>query len=80
MSPGQKFRLDTPTIGLAGNRRRQALIPAESIIKIVSVPTDYRRMVDVLWDGQPITMFALDVDVPVTEVSEPQFLGLSAHA
>ena len=80
MSPGQKFRLDTPTIGLAANRRRQVLIPAESTIKIVSVPTDYQRMVDVLCDGQPLTMFALDVDVPVTEVAEPQVLGLSTHA
>ena len=80
MLPGEKFKLDTPTIGLTANPRRQVLIPAESIIKILSVPTDYRKMVDVLWNGQPLTMFAFDVNVPGTEVAEPEFLGLSAHA
>lgn len=80
MLPGQKFKLDTPTIGLAANRRQQVLIPAESIIKILSVPTDYSKMVDVLWNGQRLTMFVFDVDVPRTEGAEPKFLGLSAQA
>ena len=61
---GKKVKLDTPTLGLAANRKRQVLVPAESVIEIVSVPTDYQRMVDVLWDGEPLTMFVHDVDVP----------------
>ena len=58
-----KAKLDTPAIELAANRRRQALIPGESITKIVSFPTDYQRTVDVHWDGQPLTMFVLYVYV-----------------
>ena len=68
---GEKFKLDTPTLGLAANRRRQVLVPAKSIIEIVSVPTDYQQRVDVLWEGQPLTMFVLDVDLLGTEVAEP---------
>jgi hypothetical protein len=75
MLPGEKFKLDRPAIGLAAKRRRQVLIPEESIIKIVSVPTDHRGMVDVLWDGQRLTMFVLDVGAPGTEVTELQFLS-----
>ena len=65
---GEKFKLDTPTLGLAVNRRRQVLVPAKSIVEIVSVPTDHERMVDVLWDGEPLTMFVHDVDVRGTEI------------
>jgi hypothetical protein len=80
MLPGEKFKLDTPTIGLAANRRRQVLIPAASIIEIVSIPNCYQGMVDVLWQGRILTMFALDVDVPVIEIAELEHLGLSARA
>ena len=63
MLSGEKFKLDTPTIGLAANRRQQVLIPGESIIEIVSVrnrpQTDGRCPLD----GQPLTMFMHDVDV-----------------
>ena len=76
---GEKYRLDTPTLGLAANRRWQVLVPAESVIEIVSVPTDYQRMIDVLWDGQPLTMFVHDVDFLGTEVAEPELFSLIAH-
>jgi hypothetical protein len=79
MLPGEKFKLDTPTLGLAASGLRQVLIPAKSIIEIVSVPTDYKRMVDVLWDGQPLTMFVYDLDVTEIEIAESR-LRLSAHA
>ena len=76
---GEKYKLDTPTLGLAANRRRQVLVPAESVIEIVSVPTDYQWMIDVLWDGQPLTMFVHDVDFLETEVAEPELFSLIAH-
>jgi hypothetical protein len=77
---GEKYKLDTPTLGLAANRRRQVLVPAESVIEIVSVPTAYQRMVDVLWDGQPLTMFVHDVDFLGPEVAEPESFNLIARA
>ena len=76
---GEKHRLDTPTLGLTANRRRQVLVPAESVIEIVSVRTDYQRMIDVLWDGQPLTMLVHDVDFLRTEVAEPESFSLIAH-
>ena len=68
--PGERFKMDTPTI--AANRR-QILIPTESIVKIASVPTCHKWMVDVLWDGQPLTMFVLDL-------SEDEIKAQSARA
>ena len=41
-----------PTMGLAANQRQQVSIPAASVIEIVSVPTKYKQMIDVLWDGE----------------------------
>lgn len=76
---GEKYTLDTRTLGLAANRRRQVLVPAGSVIEIVSVPTNYQRMIDVLWDGQPLTMFVHDVDFLETEVAEPELFSLIAH-
>jgi hypothetical protein len=80
MLPGKKFKLDTPTIGLAANRRRQVLIPADSIVEIVSIPTEYKKMVDAMWDGHPLVMFVHDVDVPGTKIAEPQRIRLIARA
>ena len=80
MLAGEKFKLDTPTIGLAAPGGRQVLIPAGSIIEIAPVSTQSKGMVAVLWDDELLTMFALDVDMPGTESEEPQHSGLSAYA
>ena len=46
-------------------------IPAGAIIKVVSGSTgDGDRMVDVLWEGRTVTMFADDVDVLGTEITD----------
>jgi hypothetical protein len=73
MLSGRKFRLERPTLaidGVDGNGKRQtSYVPAGSVIKILSGPTSVGdRIVDVLWEGQTLTMFAIDVDVRGTEI------------
>lgn len=73
MLTGRRFRLERATLaidGVDGNGKRHTIyVPAGAIIKVVSGPTSAGdRMVDVLWDGKPFSMFAIDVNVRGTEV------------
>ena len=71
MLTGRRFRLERPTLAIHGleGKRQTSFVPAGAIIKVVSGPTSAGdRMVDVLWDGKIVTMFAIDVDVRGTEV------------
>ena len=73
MLTGKRFRLRTPTLAIDGvdvnGKRQTSYVPAGAIIKVVSGPTSAGdRMVDVLWDGKPFTMFAIDVNVRGTEI------------
>ena len=81
MLSGKKFRLERCTVALDGidSHRRMMAIPAGETVEVVSEPTT-RGMVDVLWQGLVLTMFAFDVDVPGTEIAELQPFGLSASA
>jgi hypothetical protein len=68
---GRRFKLQTPTLAIDGvdGKRQSSYVPAGAIIKVVSGPTsDGDRMVDVLWNGKVVTMFAIDVNVRGTEV------------
>ena len=60
MFPGDRYKLGT------------CLIPAESIIECVSTPNCHKGMVDMLWVGEPLTMFVHEVDCPGTKIAEPQ--------
>ncbi|MCU1335353.1 MAG: hypothetical protein JWO19_934 [Bryobacterales bacterium] len=33
-------------------------------------PSQWRRMIDVLWEHHKVVMFAIDVDVPGTEITK----------
>jgi len=71
MLSGRRFKLETPTLAIDGvnGKRHTSYVPAGAIIKVVSGPTSAGdRMVDVLWDGKIVTMFAIDVNVRGTEV------------
>jgi hypothetical protein len=73
MLTGKRFRLESPTLSIEGvNGKREALyVPEGAVIKVVSGPTsEGDRMVDMLWDGKIVTMFAIDVNVRGTEISE----------
>jgi len=83
MLTGKKFKLDRTTLALdvVEGRRRTVAVPAGEIIKIVDGPTSNQdRMVDILWQGRVLTMFALDVDARGTEISESEPLSKSARA
>ena len=61
---GEKFRVVTALMGVdyAGDHRVTVIIPADAIIQVVSGPRlDNTRMVDVLWEGRPLTMFVQDI-------------------
>lgn len=71
MLTGKRFRLEIPTLAIDGGngKRHTSCVPAGAIIKVVSGPSGAGdRMVDVLWDGKIVTMFAVDVNVRGTEV------------
>ena len=83
MLAGKKFKLEQNTLALGtldGNRRA-IIIPAGAIIKVVSGPAgDGNQMLDVLWQRRILTVFALDVDVRGTEITEAMSRNLSASA
>jgi hypothetical protein len=61
---GKRFRLKVPTIGLVliDDKRVAVPIPAGSIVVVTGGPRpNDMRMIDVLWEGQTLTMFAEDV-------------------
>ena len=71
MLTGKRYRLERPTLAIhSTNGKRESLyVPAEAIVKVVSGPTSTGdRMVDVLWDGKIVTMFAIDVNIRGTEI------------
>jgi len=83
MLTGKKFKLERSTVALdvVDGHRRTLAIPAGEIVEVVSGPNSQPdRMVDVLWQGRVLTMFALDVDVRGTEIPEPEYPGMSANA
>lgn len=72
MLTGKHFRLKVPTIGLAliDDRRVAVPIPADSIVTVASGPSpNDMRMVDVLWEGQTLVMFAEDVQKRGEEIT-----------
>jgi hypothetical protein len=83
MLTGKKLKLERTSLApnvVDGNRRSVA-IPAGNVVEIVSgQKSQDDRMVDVLWEGQALTMFVLDADLPGTEIAEPQYPGRSDHA
>jgi hypothetical protein len=69
---GKRFRLKFATLGLTliDGRRVAVNIPAESIVEVTGGPRpNDRRMVDVLWEGQALVMFAEDVQERGQEVT-----------
>jgi hypothetical protein len=65
---GERFRIVTALIGVdyTGDREVTVIIPADAIIEVVSGPRlDNTGMVDVLWEGRPLSMFVQDILVAV---------------
>jgi hypothetical protein len=60
----KKYRATTALIGVdyTGDHGVAVTVPADALIQVVSGPCeDNIRMVDVLWEGRPVRMFARDI-------------------
>jgi len=71
MLTGKTFKLDRPVmafIGDNGGQKHSIIVPLGSTVEVVS--GDDRQMAEVLWDGQALTMFVNDLDVPETDEPE----------
>jgi hypothetical protein len=57
------FRLERTTlaIGELNGKPVAVTIPAGEIVKLVLKPSDGNKMVDVLWDGRAVAMYAVDL-------------------
>jgi len=66
---GKYFRLNHTTIAaiLAGDKVHAVLVPTDAIIQVVDLNKG-TGMVDVLWDGRTVEMFAVDVEKRGTEI------------
>ena len=51
-------------------KHRSVIVPAGSTVEVVSSADS--QMAEVLWDGQTLTMFVLDLGVPDDQAEEPQ--------
>lgn len=72
MLAGKRLRLKVPTIALAliDHKRVALRIPADSILTVSSGSrAQDMRMVDVLWEGQTVEMFAEDVQKRGEEIA-----------
>jgi hypothetical protein len=72
---GRQYELDTATLAVNTNRVAEK-IPAGSLVRVISeVKTNDRigndRMVDVLWEGRPYTLFVTDLIERGKTVNEP---------
>jgi hypothetical protein len=73
MLTGKRFKLERATLAVANNaegRRRAVTVPVGAVIKVVAGPHDGDGMVNVLWEGQALEMFAVDLDVRATEIAD----------
>jgi hypothetical protein len=72
MLTGKRFRLEIQTMAIdtVEGKRLAVTIPAGEIIKVISGPRHGERMMDVLWDGRVVQMFAADVSERGTEIAE----------
>jgi hypothetical protein len=72
MLTGKRFKMETSTMAVetVNGKRMAVTIPAGEIIKVVSNPRHGDRMMDVLWNGHEVMMFAIDVQERGTEMME----------
>lgn len=72
MLRNRRFKLTKPALALdAVVRRGWITIPAGEVIRVLAGPNGERNeMIDILWEGQMLTMFAIDVTAGCKEITE----------
>ena len=60
--PG-RYRLKTPTLALLEEEGRHVAhtVPSGAIVVLDRAPTDGEKLVEVVWDGRRVMMFAQDL-------------------
>jgi hypothetical protein len=71
MYKDKRFRIKTPTLGILAirNQRIPVAVPANATIEVVS-HTHANRMIDVVWEGRTLKMFAQDIRERGEEVAD----------
>jgi hypothetical protein len=70
---GRRFKLENPTMALdvVDGKRVAITVPTGAVIVVSGPIGEGDRLVDVVWEGHTVTMFALDVIVRGTEIKDP---------
>jgi hypothetical protein len=70
MLTGQRFKLrkSALAIEIVNGIRLRITIPTRTILKVIAGPIDGDQMVDVLWEGKRVSMFAVDLITRGTEL------------
>jgi hypothetical protein len=56
-----KLEKETLAIGDEKGKRVAVTIPAGDIVKLIAEPSPGNKMVDVLWEGRSVAMYAIDL-------------------
>ena len=78
MLRNKRFKLTKPALALdAVVRRGWITIPAGEVIRVLAGPNgEGNEMIDILWENQMLTMFAIDVTVGCQEIRDRGNAGL----
>jgi hypothetical protein len=73
----KRFELTKPTLALdAVVRQGWITIPAGEIIRILAGPNgEGNEMIDILWDGRMLTMFAIELTASCKEIKSGSTAG-----
>jgi hypothetical protein len=52
-----KLNGSIPAIESVGGHRTAIMIPEGALVRVISPPLPYSRMVDILWDGRTLAVF-----------------------
>jgi len=72
MFTGKQYKLTTPILAvnvLDHTKGSSVKIPMGAILEVISGP-EGDGMMDVLWDGQTVAVFSIDLNVRGTEILE----------
>jgi hypothetical protein len=72
MLAGRRFMLKIPTLGVDAHRIA-VMMPIGAVLDVLSVSVD-GKMAQVVWDGRPVAMFAIDLAERGREIVEPNEL------
>ena len=70
MLTGQRFKLRNSVLAIetVNGVRSRITIPARTILKVIAGPNDNDQMVDVVWEGKRVKIFAVDLIARGTEL------------